>query len=233
MDKESLEVEKSSGSTLPSRAKVAVTLWMFFSLIYVLKNPISKYALIYTGSCAIVIYVTVLAMPVDIFRLAKPTAKRYYDLIASFVIGALASAQLGVMAYVLLIPFADIFLWAFSSVTFKTTSAIAISILTLVSGCLLFFYRHRCRCVYGVAEVMAGLFIAGYKFFETEATKALTDPNFYLVMLTAGVYLVVRGLDNVHQGIDRDPIAQAFIRRTQEVSNRLSRWGANFANKKR
>ena len=119
MDKESLEVEKSSGSTLPSRAKVIVTLWMFFSLIYVLKNPISKYALIYTGSCAIVIYVTVLAMPVDIFRLAKPTAKRYCDLIASFVIGALASVQLGVMAYVLLIPFADIFLWAFSSVTFK------------------------------------------------------------------------------------------------------------------
>lgn len=233
MDKESLEVEKSSGSTLPSRAEVVFTLWMFFSLIYVLKDPTPKHALIYAGSCAIVIYVAVLAMSVEVFRLAKPAPKRYYDLIAAFVVGAIASIQLGVMAYVLLIPFTDIFLWVFSSVTLKTTSAIAISILTLVLGCLLFFFRLRCRCIYGVTEVMAGLFIAGYKFSETEATKALTDPNFYLVMLTAGVYLVVRGLDNLHQGMDRDPIAQAFIRRTLDISNRLSRWGANFANKKR
>lgn len=233
MDKESLEVENSSGSSLPPQAKVVVALWMFFSLIYVSKDPIPKHALIYIGTRAIVIYLAVLAMSVEIFRLAKPAAKRYYDLIAAFVIGALASVQLGVVAYVLLIPFADIFLRVFSSATLKTTSAIAISILTLVLGCLLFFFRHRCRCIYGVTEVMAGLFIAGSKFSETEATIAPTGPNFYLVMLTAGVYLVVRGLDNVHQGMDRDPIAQAFIRRTQEVSDRLSRWGANFANKKR
>ena len=76
---------------MPSRAKVVFTIYMFFSLIYVLKDLISKHALIYAGSCAIVIYVAVLAMSVDVFRLAKPTAKRYYDLIASFVIGVLAS----------------------------------------------------------------------------------------------------------------------------------------------
>ena len=73
MDNESLEVEKSSGRTLPSRAEVVVTLWMFFSLIYVLKDPISKHALIYAGSFAIVIYVAVLAMSVEVFRLADVT----------------------------------------------------------------------------------------------------------------------------------------------------------------
>lgn len=233
MDKENLEVEKPSGSDLPSWAAVVFMLWMLISLFYATTHRTPRDFLIYAESCAVVIYVVVLAIAVDTFRLAKPAPKRLYDLSAAFFVGASGSISLGAATYALFIPFADIFLWLFSSVTLKTTSAIAISILTLVLGCLLFFFRHRCRCIYGVTEVMAGLFIAGYKFSETEATKALTDPNFYLVMLTAGVYLVVRGLDNVHQGMDRDPIGLAFIRRTLDVSNRLSRWSANFANKKR
>jgi hypothetical protein len=44
--------------------------------------------------------------------------------------------------------------------------------------------------------------------------KATSDPNLYITMLTAGVALVVRGLDNVHQWLAKerkDPAASRLV----------------------
>ena len=48
--------------------------------------------------------------------------------------------------------------------------------------------------------------MAAYRYsIEANNASHIHDANFYIAMLTAGVYLVVRGLDNVHQGFVKEP----------------------------
>ena len=54
---------------------------------------------------------------------------------------------------------------------------------------------------YGFTEVLVGATVAGYRV----ATNQGLNTELYLVVLTAGIYLVVRGLDNVQQGLKARP----------------------------
>ena len=78
----------------------------------------------------------------------------------------------------------------------------------LLVGIGLFWFRTRCRGVYGLTEVIVGIFVASYKYVEASAGSHpidASDPNLLLALLTAGVYLVVRGLDNIQQGLTSTP----------------------------
>jgi hypothetical protein len=48
------------------------------------------------------------------------------------------------------------------------------------------------------------LAVAAHRTHEA-GVAAVTETGFYLAVLTAGVYLVVRGLDNVYQGFTNSP----------------------------
>jgi hypothetical protein len=73
---------------------------------------------------------------------------------------------------------------------------------TALAGAALFFIRLQYRIVYGLTEVAVGLYLGWDK------AKALTGPlgaasrdeAFLMAMLTASIYLIVRGMDNVHVG---------------------------------
>lgn len=71
---------------------------------------------------------------------------------------------------------------------------------TLVAGIALFFFRLKLRGLYGATEIMAGITVASYRVVST-ADGGYLRPEFYLAILTAGVYLVVRGMDNMHQSM--------------------------------
>ena len=48
------------------------------------------------------------------------------------------------------------------------------------------------------------------------------DAGFYLALLTAGVYLVVRGLDNIYLGLTKepiDPLASWLGRKIEKIAN--------------
>lgn len=124
------------------------------------------------------------------------------------------SLMQGAWFYSLIVALKDSGVWLFHNVTFTTSSVIAMTLLTATIGSLLFWFRLRYRCLYGSTEASVGLLIAGYKYLGTGAAYTIpSDPNFYLVVLTAGIYLVVRGLDNIHQGLygtPGDPIAHKF-----------------------
>lgn len=72
----------------------------------------------------------------------------------------------------------------------------------LVLGFYLFQLRLNLRLLYGISEVMVGLFVAAYR--HTQSTS-IWHFDVFLPFLTAGVYLVVRGFDNIHQGLMQDP----------------------------
>ncbi len=96
----------------------------------------------------------------------------------------------------------------------------------LVAGGVAFWLRLRFRCVYGLTEVMVGVVVGVYRLL-TDTSSAL--PSFmggsgslqaFLALLTASIYLVVRGLDNMHQGLykePKDPMAAKLIERFRRL----------------
>lgn len=97
--------------------------------------------------------------------------------------------------------------------------AIIVGIVAVASsGFALFFFRLIFRVLYGVSEVAVGVGLAAHKI-NSEFT-GVSDLRFdlFLFLLTAAVYLIVRGLDNIHQGFTKEPkdkfIARITRRRT-------------------
>jgi len=77
---------------------------------------------------------------------------------------------------------------------------------------LLFTFRLRMRAIYGATEVAVGLVVALYRVgSEPDGTTALS-PNVLLAVVTAGIYLMVRGLDNIHVGLTKEPYDQVALR---------------------
>jgi hypothetical protein len=96
---------------------------------------------------------------------------------------------------------------------------------TLAVGLLLFWFRYKYRMVYGITEAGVGLYVA-YGLATKEASPyPLTDPAFIPGYLTAAVYLVVRGLDNVHQGVSKDPRDALYVQLETKLKNLLMRIG--------
>jgi hypothetical protein len=83
---------------------------------------------------------------------------------------------------------------------------VPVSVLVLSFGLTLFYIRLRLRFFYGFTEVLAGIAVAANKVVTEAKSLTAISASWSLAMLTAGVYLVVRGLDNMHQGISKDPL---------------------------
>ncbi|MFM2284312.1 MAG: hypothetical protein RL222_1816, partial [Bacteroidota bacterium] len=107
--------------------------------------------------------------------------------------------------YALAVSVKDIYLWAQSPTFTKSTTIILTVLITAIIGLLLFYFRLRLRSIYGFTEAIFGLIIAGNKI-AIQNNLDILNSEFYLTLLTAAIYLVVRGLDNIHQGLTKDPI---------------------------
>ena len=70
-------------------------------------------------------------------------------------------------------------------------------------GVIFFYFRFYLKSLYGIIEVLVGTFI-GTSSVSKNIEKIDTS-DFYLIILTASVYLIVRGLDNLYQGLTKDP----------------------------
>ncbi len=67
------------------------------------------------------------------------------------------------------------------------------------AGFLLFLWRERLRLSYGILEVVVGA-ITSYAVFPTRFSDGAPDSVIYLQLL-AGLYIIVRGLDNIGKGL--------------------------------
>ena len=79
------------------------------------------------------------------------------------------------------------------------------TVAVLAVGCLLFAIRYFVRCVYGLTETLVGVVVAVYRIRTDLPTLDRFDAAVALAVLTAGIYLIVRGLDNIHQGYFKEP----------------------------
>lgn len=107
--------------------------------------------------------------------------------------------------YALAVSIKDTFLWVLSPTYTKNFKLISIIVVIFFVAFIFFIFRLRFRSLYGISEAVFGFLIAGNKII-TENNFEKLDSGFFITILTASVYLVVRGFDNIHQGITKDPI---------------------------
>lgn len=106
--------------------------------------------------------------------------------------------------YSLAVSGLDLFLW-FEKLSLPPTLRSAVwALVALAVGLLLFLVRLRFRAIYGLTEVAVGAGVVAHRAYSGNIGSSNLD--FYLAILTAGIYLVVRGCDNVHTGLFKDPI---------------------------
>lgn len=100
-----------------------------------------------------------------------------------------------------------------------TQTGIGVAIAVLFFGFLLFMFRLRFRVCYGLTEIFAGMLVAFLQVQPLSTGAATFNLALGITLLTAGVYLVVRGLDNFHVGIN-SPKPDALW----ALMSRLGRW---------
>jgi hypothetical protein len=88
---------------------------------------------------------------------------------------------------------------SYRSPTGRGWMIVAVALLTAIVGGAFFVFRLKQRFVYGATETLAGMVIAGHRVSIEPGAGLPSETGFYLAVLTAGIYLVVRGLDNMHQ----------------------------------
>jgi hypothetical protein len=121
---------------------------------------------------------------------------------------------LSMQFYVLIVSILDLFHWVQSPNLSRAAMLFRGAAIALTLGTILFIIRIKFRSVYGLTEIVAGMVIAADRVANQSLATGAADMTFYFAVLTAGVYLVVRGLDNVHQGLTKeplDPLGQALL----------------------
>lgn len=103
----------------------------------------------------------------------------------------------------------DFYLLLISPSSLKPVSIFFSGLLTIAFGSVLFIIRLKMRFMYGVTEALVGVAVVMHRVNESDVYVLPTDTGFYLAVLTAGIYLVVRGLDNAHQAWTKDPLDPA------------------------
>lgn len=93
----------------------------------------------------------------------------------------------------------------------RPISGVLLALFVLAIGGGLFLIRLKLRFLYGITEVAAGVVVALHKVSTEIADIGSVTAGWSLAFLTAAVYLVVRGMDNIHQGMTKEPLDAALL----------------------
>ena len=107
----------------------------------------------------------------------------------------------------------DGYIWLHSSTPPRPFAMFLAAAGTLALGYLLFLFRLTARCVYGFTEAVVGILVAVQRVPLGMSDPVAWQSDIYIAMLTAGVYLVVRGFDNMHTGLQpgsHDELIQGY-----------------------
>lgn len=135
----------------------------------------------------------------------KPNSGDIFGALLIFPVAACLGGAIFYSAGVFLI---DTYLYLWNPKSGKALSVFLTVVLTLGIGIALFFFRLRRRALYGLTEIVVGVVVSVHRVTSEPVSTSLTNPDLYLAVLTAGIYLIVRGLDNLHQGLSEKPTDQ-------------------------
>lgn len=96
--------------------------------------------------------------------------------------------------------------WYFRHLLGQTLPVWGLTASAALLGIALFWFRSRYRLSYGVIEVLFGLFTA------SRLANPSTFDFTFILQLAAGLYIIVRGLDNIEKGIEGTKIEPPWKR---------------------
>ncbi|TPD71270.1 hypothetical protein [Flavobacterium microcysteis] len=176
-------------------------------IIYASQNRKLSDFLLNSGKIILVIYSIIF---IALFFIVKKT--KNFSFPKKLIIALLLIVALGPIYYSIGVVINDVYLYVKSPTISRNWSAFITVFSILILGLLLFYVRLKFRCVYGISEAAVGIFIAMHKVIFIEPSDLLTS-EFYIAILTASIFLVVRGFDNIYVGLTKelDPVAQKFL----------------------
>jgi hypothetical protein len=93
------------------------------------------------------------------------------------------------------------------------------TVIIMILSLAAFTVRLYFRFFFGVTEASVGAFIVAYRLSNNTISGNPIDTNFILAILLAGVFLMVRGFDNMHQGWLHDNVL-VFLRNKKKHRNK-------------
>jgi|SRR5882672_3771276 len=148
--------------------------------------------------------------------------KMVLALAASLPLAAVVGIGSAASFYIWQTALGDLLTWTATQLgptaTHKAQEFGTIYAIVLVLGGLLFWFRLRRRGLYGTTEALLGVLIAPTKYLGHTAT----DPDVWIALLTASVYLIVRGFDNIHQGVTGEPKDPAAAKIASWIGKRVA-----------
>lgn len=83
---------------------------------------------------------------------------------------------------------------------------VLVGVLILLIGASLFFTRLKARFFFGLGEALLG-FLIGISKIPVSADPITWNTDVVFVIMTASIFLIVRGFDNMHAGLSSHPDA--------------------------
>ncbi|MDQ0135732.1 hypothetical protein J2T08_003653 [Neorhizobium galegae] len=142
----------------------------------------------------------------EIMKLANAYAKHIRDSLPIFVLKAIFYYFFaGIVVGLTLIFFDD---YARAGVPVDPWVAV---LAALAAGTTLFLWRERLKLSYGILEIVIGI-LTSYHLFATSKLHEGDISDIAYLQLAAGLYIMVRGFDNVGKGLIGTPIEQPWRR---------------------
>jgi hypothetical protein len=159
--------------------------------------------LLYSYVAAIPLALVIILRETRMYREAAPSSRDKAVVIAKHLIlvpiVAILLTPMGGLFYSIAATITDLIQWLALQLSENGRSAALAGAVTALLGAGFFAFRLKFRFIYGMTEAMVGLGVAGHRVGFATTSEPGGSAALYLAVLTAGVYLVVRGLDNAHQ----------------------------------
>jgi len=185
---------------------------MLFCILYACLARSTQDCDVYGTRIFLALFVIIIAICIYLWKAEKRT---FGELLFAFFLLSFLAFWYTFVIYGFFASVTDLFTWvgrALHSVSrHAVIPASLAAVIVLCIGSLLYFVRFRFRACFGITEAAVGLVIGMERLASQPIDKLPPAQDFLLVLLTASVYLIVRGFDNVYQGVHStpsDPIAQ-------------------------
>ncbi|HXD92960.1 MAG TPA: hypothetical protein VNX01_07075 [Bacteroidia bacterium] len=195
-----IKIEKS---VFASVMKLTSLILSFCAVVYGIRTrPVSdfiKYGLYIDGAILIIIALVFIVSTIKFGYRNQPKAE--IRIAGLLLLPTLFFIPL--IYYSISVSVKDLYFWILSPEHHNGFRMFSISVVTFYLGFTLFYIRYKARAIYGMSEAAVGVMVAAYKVSTFQ--ESLISFNFIFVILIASVYLVVRGFDNIHQGLTKEP----------------------------
>lgn len=155
---------------------------------------------------------------------ARPLNRKM--LVALFIYIPGGAIVCGIIYYAGWAVLKDGYLWIQTLVTPRVFAYAVTPTAVLITGYVLFSFRTHARFFYGIAEALVGVFVAMLRIPSAGGDPFAWDSTIYLAMLTAGVFLVVRGFDNMQTGLKPDSYDEILKEFREREARMLKNWAA-------